>query len=358
MKLRIVLFGSAALCALAPFASAGDLRGTYFAFEGGASWVDGESLGRTLLFTAGGSTTSTFQADFDTGWALMGTLGYAFKNGFRAELEAGYRNNDIDTLLTSGGSPTIAVGELSEFSLMVNLLYDLKLGDRMTASIGAGIGADQASFEAAALAIDEDDWVFAFQGLLGLSYAVGDRSQIFLNYRYLHADAPDYTNFVTPPAAVQRLSFGDDLSKHAVTVGFRVGLDGEAPPPPAPPPAPPPPPPPPPPAVPKQFIVFFGFDRADLTPEAARVVADAADAAKRTGAAAITIIGHTDSSGSVHYNQRLSERRAQSVHKELVRLGMPASAITAGGQGESELIVKTGDGVKEPQNRRATIDLQ
>jgi outer membrane protein OmpA-like peptidoglycan-associated protein len=37
---------------------------------------------------------------------------------------------------------------------------------------------------------------------------------------------------------------------------------------------------------------------------------------------------------------------------------MPAAAITAGGQGESELIVKTGDGVKEPQNRRATIDLQ
>src|SRR5690606_31654894 len=126
------------------------------------------------------------------------------------------------------------------------------------------------------------------------------------------------------------------------------------------PPAPPPPPPPPPaePPVPKQFVVFFGHDKANLTEEAARVIADAADAAKRSGSAALSITGHTDSSGSAVYNQRLSLRRADAVKRELVRLGFAENNISMGGKGESELIVKTADGIKEPQNRRATIDLE
>jgi OmpA-OmpF porin, OOP family len=45
------------------------------------------------------------------------------------------------------------------------------------------------------------------------------------------------------------------------------------------------------------------------------------------------------------------------VKDGLVGRGIPAEAISTGGRGESELMVQTGDGVKEPQNRRATIDL-
>jgi OmpA-OmpF porin, OOP family len=41
-----------------------------------------------------------------------------------------------------------------------------------------------------------------------------------------------------------------------------------------------------------------------------------------------------------------------------VAKGVPASAISATGKGETELMVQTGDGVKEPQNRRAQINLQ
>jgi OOP family OmpA-OmpF porin len=46
------------------------------------------------------------------------------------------------------------------------------------------------------------------------------------------------------------------------------------------------------------------------------------------------------------------------VKSALVDLGIEDGKISAIGRGETELVVKTGDGVKEPQNRRATIDLK
>jgi outer membrane protein OmpA-like peptidoglycan-associated protein len=55
---------------------------------------------------------------------------------------------------------------------------------------------------------------------------------------------------------------------------------------------------------------------------------------------------------------RLSMRRSQSVKDGLIANGIGADMITTGGRGEAELMVQTGDSVKEPQNRRATIDLK
>ena len=48
---------------------------------------------------------------------------------------------------------------------------------------------------------------------------------------------------------------------------------------------------------------------------------------------------------------------AASVKSGLVANGVPADAIGTDGRGFSEPLVPTGPGVKEPQNRRATIDL-
>ena len=57
-------------------------------------------------------------------------------------------------------------------------------------------------------------------------------------------------------------------------------------------------------------------------------------------------------------NQKLSECRADAVKSNLVDKGVPADKISASGRGESELRVQTGDGVREPQNNRVTIELQ
>lgn len=102
-----------------------------------------------------------------------------------------------------------------------------------------------------------------------------------------------------------------------------------------------------------EYLVFFDWDRANITPAATNTIGDAV-AAFGTGAK-IQVIGHTDTSGSPAYNQRLSVRRAQAVKQALVSRGIPAANITTEGRGESQLLVQTGPNVREPSNRRAQI---
>lgn len=114
-------------------------------------------------------------------------------------------------------------------------------------------------------------------------------------------------------------------------------------------------PPPPPPVAeskPEPFLVFFDFDKSDITPESAQVIAEAARKAKESGAVSIQVIGHADRSGPPAYNDRLSLRRANAVKAELSNQGIDASTITVEGRGESDPLVPTADGVREPQNRR------
>jgi OOP family OmpA-OmpF porin len=59
----------------------------------------------------------------------------------------------------------------------------------------------------------------------------------------------------------------------------------------------------------------------------------------------------------VAYNLRLSERRAKATADGLVSLGVPAASLDVSWKGKSEPAVKTGDGVKEPLNRRASIEV-
>src|SRR5260221_7643405 len=133
-----------------------------------------------------------------------------------------------------------------------------------------------------------------------------------------------------------------------------------APPPPA--AAPPPliaiasPPPAPPPAV-RHFVVFFDFDKSTLSDEAREIVSQAVSAARQSGQARIVVTGHTDTVGSFRYNQALSERRAQSVKSEMVRLGLDSTEIATIGKSFSDPLLATGPRVREPQNRRAVIDL-
>jgi OmpA family len=106
---------------------------------------------------------------------------------------------------------------------------------------------------------------------------------------------------------------------------------------------------------PGTFLVYFGFNKATLDANARRAVAEAADAYKRTGAAQVTVTGYTDKAGRAEYNQRLSERRAEAVRRELERLGVQSTAITVAAEGENDPAVPTADGVPEARNRRVVI---
>ena len=111
------------------------------------------------------------------------------------------------------------------------------------------------------------------------------------------------------------------------------------------------------PPAPRQFIVFFDFDRSNITAEGARVIQQVI-ASYRQKVGPVSVVGHTDRSGTPQYNQGLSIRRANSVKAALVRGGIAANQVSTAGRGESEPRVPTPDGVREPQNRRAEIRIQ
>jgi hypothetical protein len=105
----------------------------------------------------------------------------------------------------------------------------------------------------------------------------------------------------------------------------------------------------------QQFVVYFGLDQATLDATAQATVAAAAQEYQRTGAATLSVRGHTDTSGNAAYNQALSERREAAVTEALIAQGVPASAISGEAVGEADLAVPTGDGVPEAENRRVVI---
>jgi outer membrane protein OmpA-like peptidoglycan-associated protein len=101
--------------------------------------------------------------------------------------------------------------------------------------------------------------------------------------------------------------------------------------------------------------VFFDWDKAGLTERAKSIIKEAADNSSRVQVTRIEVNGYTDTSGKAEYNQALSVRRAQAVAGELVRDGVPRNAIDIQGFGDTHLLVSTGPGVREPQNRRVEI---
>ncbi len=124
---------------------------------------------------------------------------------------------------------------------------------------------------------------------------------------------------------------------------------------------------PPPPAIPappaaatasRTYLVFFDWDRADLSARARQIVAQAAQASTQTQTTRLEVNGYTDLSGTAAYNRKLSLRRAETVESELVKDGVARGDIHIHGFGETDPLVQTAQGVREPQNRRVEIVLK
>jgi OOP family OmpA-OmpF porin len=274
------------------------------------------------------------ELDSDIGWTGIGTIGVRFGNGLRSELEGGYRFNDGDINGISANTKT--------WNAMANLLYDLETGTMLEPYVGFGLGAVNTEMA------NDSEWAFAYQGIAGMSFEVSDWVEPFIDYRYLGT-----AGLNTDPLGND---LDDQMTNHTILAGVRVTLwqprqAAEAP---APAPEPEPVS-----QAPQcgNYIVFFEFDSAELTPEAMNIIGLAANAARQTGSCKITVTGHTDTSGSKAYNENLSQRRAQHVAAALVSDGIAQGEIVVQWRGEAQPLVPTGDGVKEAQNRRVTIDM-
>ena len=112
------------------------------------------------------------------------------------------------------------------------------------------------------------------------------------------------------------------------------------------------------PTLARTYLVFFDWDKADLTERAKQIITEAAGAARKPQTTRIEVAGHADRSGTPAYNQKLSQRRADAVAAELVRQGIGRNEIAVSAYGETRPLVPTADGVREPQNRRVEIVLK
>jgi outer membrane protein OmpA-like peptidoglycan-associated protein len=323
MKTRFLLAVSAFALALGVTAAKADEPGLYLGAGAGINFAND-------LDVSNGN-----ELDSDLGWAGIGTIGFRFGNGLRSELEGGYRFNDGNINGVSANTKT--------WNAMANLLYDLETGTFLEPYIGAGVGAVNTEMA------NDAEWAFAYQGIAGLAFEVNDWVEPFIDYRYLGTAGLD-----TDPLGND---LDDEMSNHTILAGVRVTLwqprqAAETPAEPAPAPAPVS-------QAPQcgNYIVFFEFDSAELTPEAINIIGLAANAAKQSGTCKITVTGHTDTSGSKAYNESLSQRRAQAVAGALIGDGVAEGDIVVLWRGEAQPLVPTGDGVKEAQNRRVTIDM-
>lgn len=105
------------------------------------------------------------------------------------------------------------------------------------------------------------------------------------------------------------------------------------------------------------YTIYFNFGSWTLTGEELTTLQQAIAAARAGQQTRITIVGHTDTSGSAQFNQELSVKRANVVAETLVDMGARRDAIQTSGVGETDLAVQTADGVKEAKNRRAVVTL-
>jgi len=304
--------------------------------------------------------TNARQMEFDNGPIVVGAGGYKWAQGFRTELELGYREGDVGNVVGPAGA-TPWVGKQKTWSTMANVLFDIGDGP-LTPYIGAGAGLSWIGWKngfkgPTTPTFDGTDSRFSWQGIAGATYDATDNLGLFLEYRYIGANNARFPANATPATPV--ISDHDDRS-HNIMLGFRYSFGAPPAPMPVAAPAPPPAPvarpaPPPAPPIPQKFLVFFDFDKSNLRADAQKIVADAAEYAKTNGKVRINATGHADTSGTTSYNLALSERRALAVKAELARLGFSANDVVVMFKGESEPLVATGDGVKEPQNRRVEI---
>jgi outer membrane protein OmpA-like peptidoglycan-associated protein len=317
------------------------------------AWYIGGELGPMIVEDIEfdrGTTDNIVSVDHEYGVDGSVFAGYDF-GGFRVEAEAAYKRAEVDSLQSTVRLPgqgtrdslfvNNAEGRTTALSFMLNGMLDFGDDEGTSGFVGGGAGVARVKLNNFGAfsnrpAIDDSDTRFAWQVIAGVRQAVTDNIDVQLKYRFFNVDDLRMGGFGGPT------DFETRLRTHSLMGGIVFNFGAAPPPPPA--------------AVPiGPFIVFFDWDRSDITPQAAAILDNAAAAYQQTGQAQVVLAGHADRSGSAQYNVGLSQRRADSVRSYLAGRGIPDGSIATEAFGESRPLVETADGVREPQNRRVEI---
>ncbi len=349
-----------AVLAISP-ARAQPVSGFYIGAGAGASLLQTE---HAQVGPVGGSGLAPASAKiaFGGGVVGVGSLGYGLGNGVRVELEGDYRGNGQRHAGPGGGRET-------KVGAMANVLFDIDSGFGWAFPyVGLGGGYQEVGWNDVALggggrlpatmSVRQTLGRLAYQAIVGASFPVDLVPGLSLTaeYRYLGLGGSRTYRYsaVAPPALpAQGRTHTSDDGNHEVLVGLRYAfgaVDPSAT------------PERPPLAVPveavaaaRTYLIFFDWDRAELTPRARDLVAEAVRNSGRVRHTRIEVSGYADRTGGAAYNRALSRRRAQNVAAEMQRSGVPAEAIDVHAYGDRRPAVPTRAGVREPQNRRVEI---
>ncbi len=294
------------------------------------------------------------------GFTIPAAVGYGFGNGLRVEIEGMYLNVNQDVRAAG----ITGSGTNNSYGAFVNVYYDFDIGvPWMFPYIGAGAGYDWTTLNGFSGSIGGTPYSLsnktqgsgAAQGIVGVSFPISAVPGLSATaeFRYLANFSSESFDVAGAPGGRMNIQH---MANYQGLLGLRYAFN-VAPPPPPPAPAPAPVAAPAP-APARTYLVFFDWDKADLTDRAKQIIAEAAQNSTHVQLTRIEVNGYTDTSGSPAYNQKLSVQRAQNVAAELVRDGVPQNEIVAQGFGDTHLLVPTGAGVREPQNRRVEIILK
>ncbi len=110
--------------------------------------------------------------------------------------------------------------------------------------------------------------------------------------------------------------------------------------------------------APKSWVVYFDFDKSNLSEQSLATIADAAAYAATSSKSLVVVEGHTDTAGSSAYNDGLAANRAEVVGDRMREIGAPKDDVAISSYGQELPAVATPDGVAEPLNRRVEIQVR
>ncbi len=369
--------------AIASGAMAQPIEGVYIGAGGGANFMSNE---RVRTVTSGSTTVSVPSGlnsrGFQTGYTGLGSVGWGFGNGVRLEVEGSYRHNEMSFSPPAG---TTASGTENKYGVMGNVLFDMDIGSPYVFPyLGAGAGYQWVHQDVGSRTVSVTPGVggagvastttthlsgnpggFAYQAMAGLSFPIPGvvGLSVTTEFRYLglagdrkySGTATSSGGFGLAPAPITTAISNKVTSdnNYSLMLGVRYAFNVVPPSYPSPVPVAAPAP-----QASRSYVVFFDWDKADLSARARQIVAEAAQASTHVAVTRIEVSGYADRTGTAQYNQALSRRRADNVAAELVRDGVPKAAISVMAFGDTKLLVPTAAGVREPQNRRVEIVLK
>ncbi|ESQ77862.1 outer membrane protein, partial [Asticcacaulis sp. YBE204] len=252
MKLNLLAGAALVALATATGAFAQEAEGWYGAVDLGYNTKsDYDARNAPVAQGTGLSPTYVFKTSTEDDWAGFARLGYRYSPKWRVEFEGGYRPGDVDSVRGTPGigmTPglTGVTGSFDQTTFITNLIYDFIPESKFHPFVGVGIGLDRVKADYSGKAatynanfkITGEDTVAAYQALAGFAWALSDRLNLDLTYRYLTTEEVNlkynvaatttYTpNFFGPA----NNGFSGKFNNQTVTVGLRWALGTPTPPP-------------------------------------------------------------------------------------------------------------------------------